>query len=909
MAKHPLSFLHFLLCCCFFSTLLSPSLSSVEVEALLQFKKQLKDPLHRLDSWKDSDSPCKFFGVSCDPITGLVNELSLDNKSLSGEISSSLSALRSLTHLVLPSNSLSGYLPSELNKCSNLQVLNVTCNNLIGTVPDLSELSNLRTLDLSINYFSGPFPSWVTNLTGLVSLSLGENHYDEGEIPESIGNLKNLSYIFFAHSQLRAHWRDPPELANLTLLQEIDISENQLYGKLPEEIGRLKKLVVFESYDNNFSGEIPAAFGDLSNLTGFSIYRNNFSGEFPANFGRFSPLNSFDISENQFSGAFPKYLCENGRLLYLLALGNRFSGEFPDSYAKCKSLQSGRISPDIGTASSLNQLILANNRFSGKLPSELGSLANLGKLYLNGNEFSGKIPSELGALKQLSSLHLEENSLTGSIPAELGKCARLVDLNLAWNSLSGNIPDSFSLLTYLNSLNLSGNKLTGSLPVNLRKLKLSSIDLSRNQLSGMVSSDLLQMGGDQAFLGNKGLCVEQSYKIQLHSGLDVCTGNNDPKRVAKEKLFLFCIIASALVILLVGLLVVSYRNFKHNESYAENELEGGKEKDLKWKLESFHPVNFTAEDVCNLEEDNLIGSGGTGKVYRLDLKRNGGPVAVKQLWKGSGVKVFTAEIEILRKIRHRNIMKLYACLKKGGSSFLVLEYMSNGNLFQALHRQIKEGVPELDWHQRYKIALGAAKGIAYLHHDCSPPIIHRDIKSTNILLDEEYEPKSQTLGLRRLLTILLLNLILAVLQGLMDTLHLALRMVIKQPSQKSKELAYTLKVTEKSDIYSFGVVLLELVTGRRPIEEEYGEGKDIVYWVGTHLSDQENVQKLLDRDIVSDLVQEDMLKVLKVAILCTNKLPTPRPTMRDVVKMIIDADSCTLKSPESNPEKNVKPLL
>lgn len=123
------------------------------------------------------------------------------------------------------------------------------------------------------------------------------------------------------------------------------------------------------------------------------------------------------------------------------------------------------------------------------------------------------------------------------------------------------------------------------------------------------------------------------------------------------------------------------------------------------------------------------------------------------------------------------------------------------------------------------------------------------------------------------------------------------------------ELAYTLKVTEKSDVYSFGVVLLELVTGRRPIEEEYGEGKDIVYWVGTHVNDQENVRKLLDQNVVSDRVQEDMLKMLKVAIICTNKLPTPRPTMRDVVKMIIDADSCTFKSPENNPEKIVKALL
>lgn len=123
------------------------------------------------------------------------------------------------------------------------------------------------------------------------------------------------------------------------------------------------------------------------------------------------------------------------------------------------------------------------------------------------------------------------------------------------------------------------------------------------------------------------------------------------------------------------------------------------------------------------------------------------------------------------------------------------------------------------------------------------------------------------------------------------------------------ELAYTLKVTEKSDVYSFGVVLLELVTGRRPIEEEYGEGKDIVYWVGTHVNDQENVRQLLDQNVVSDRVQEDMLKMLKVAIICTNKLPTPRPTMRDVVKMIIDADSCTFKSPENNPEKIVKALL
>jgi serine/threonine protein kinase len=161
-------------------------------------------------------------------------------------------------------------------------------------------------------------------------------------------------------------------------------------------------------------------------------------------------------------------------------------------------------------------------------------------------------------------------------------------------------------------------------------------------------------------------------------------------------------------------------------------------------------LDIDADEICDLEEDNLIGCGGTGKVYRLDLKKNRGAVAVKQLWKGDGLKFLEAEMEILGKIRHRNILKLYASLLKGESSFLVFEYMPNGNLFQALHTRIKDGQPELDWNQRYKIALGAAKGIAYLHHDCSPPILHRDIKSSNILLDEDNEPKIADFGVAKL---------------------------------------------------------------------------------------------------------------------------------------------------------------
>lgn len=955
--------------------LFQPSTSSISEEslALLEFKNQLEDPLNYLDSWKDSVSPCQFYGVSCDPNTGLVTGISLDNLSLSGVISPSISALKSLTSLRLPSNAISGSLPSELINCSNLRVLNVTGNYMTGSMPDLSKLVNLEILDLSQNYFSGKFPTWFGNLIGLVSLGLGDNNFTESEIPDIFGNLKKLTWLYLATSNLTGEiaqsifelealgtldicnnqisgsfqksinklqklWKIelyknnltgeiPPELADLSFLQEFDISSNQMHGILPPGIGNLKNLTIFHVHKNNFHGEIPAGFGDMRYLLDFAVYGNSFSGPFPQNLGRFSPLNSIDISENQFSGGFPKYLCQNGKLQFLLALGNKFSGELPDAYADCQPLErlrinqndlsgkipdgiwalpnimvidfsnndfSGGISSGIGLATNLDQLVLSNNRFSGQLPRELGKLGLLERLYLNNNNFTGPIPSELGSLKQISSLHLERNMLTGLVPAELSQCSRLVDMNLASNLLCGNIPDSFSFMA-LNSLNLSSNRLTGTIPRNLGKLKFSFIDLSDNQLFGVIPPDLLTMGGDKAFVGNNGLCAEEGTRNSVKTKLTVCNEKNIHKKFIKNRLFIFFVILVCLVVVLAGLLLVSYMNFKQGAKDTEEQMGGygyGKKTDPKWKLESFHQIELDGDEICDLDEDNLIGSGGTGKVYRLDLKKGCGTVAVKQLWKGNEVKVLTTEIEILGKIRHKNIIKLYASLTKGGSNFLVFEYMPNGNLFQALHREIKVGKPELDWNQRYRIAFGAAKGIAYLHHDCYPNIIHRDIKSTNILLDEEYEAKIADFGVARTTEV---------------TCGSEYSCFAGTHGYIAPEMAYTPKVTEKCDVYSFGVVLVELVTGRKPVEDAYGEGKDIVYWVSAHLSDRENVLKILDpKAFTSDIVQDDMIKVLKIATLCTSKLPNLRPSMKDVVKMLTDADPNSFKSPDNNSEKNTK---
>ncbi|XP_055833781.1 receptor protein-tyrosine kinase CEPR2-like [Solanum dulcamara] len=935
---------------------LSNSLS-VETQALLEFKKQLVDPWNFLESWKYTDSPCKFYGIQCDKHTGLVTEISLDNKSLSGVISPSISVLQSLTSLVLPSNLLSGNLPSQLANCTNLKVLNVTLNNMNGMIPDLSSLAKLEVLDLSMNYFSGQFPAWFGKLTSLVALGLGGNNYDAGNLPDSFGKLKKLYWLYLAESNLTGQIPEsifemealgtldisknhisgnfpksinklqnlfkielyqnnltgelPVELVDLLHLQEIDISGNQLEGILPKGIDNLKNLTVFQIFKNNFSGEIPPGFGDLQHLNGFSVYRNSFSGEIPANLGRFSPLNSVDISENKFSGAFPKYLCQNGNLQNLLAVENSFTGEFPDNYASCKPLTrlrvsrnqlsgriseglwglpnvlmldfsdnnfTGTVSPGIGAATNLNQLVLSNNKFSGELPKELGKLTQLERLYLDNNDFSGIIPSELGTLKQISSLHLEKNSLSGSIPSELGEFPRLANLNLASNLLIGAIPNSLSMMASLNSLNLSSNNLSGSIPTNLDNLKLSSLDLSNNQLTGRVPTDLLTVGGEKAFVGNKGLCVDQSIRsIPMNSGLGACSGKAAQDKFMKSKLVVFCIVLLSLSVLMGVFMLVSYWKYKHNaEASPEKRMGQANGMDPKWKLESFQHVELDVDEICDVGEDKLIGSGGTGKVYRLDLKKGCGTVAVKQLWKGNEVKVLTREMDILGKIRHRNIVKLYASLMREGSNLLVFEYLPNGNLFEALHQEVKAGKTELDWYRRYKIAVGTAKGIAYLHHDCFPPIIHRDIKSTNILLDEEYEAKVSDFGVAKVSEISSTVSEFSCFAGTHGYL--------------APELAYTSRVTEKSDVYSFGVVLLELVTGRKPIEEAYGEGKDLVYWASTHRNDKGSVLKILDQKVVSELFQDDMIKVLRISALCTTKLPNLRPSMKEVVKMLVDAE-------------------
>lgn len=923
---------------------------SLDRGTLLDIKGHLIDPQNYLHSWDESHSPCQFYGVTCDYNSGDVIGISLSNISLSGTISSSFSLLQQLRTLELGANSISGIVPAALANCTNLQVLNLSMNSLTGQLPDLSALLNLEVLDLSTNSFTGPFPVWVSKLSGLTELGLGENSFDEGDVPESIGDLKNLTWLFLGQCGLRGEipasvfdlvslgtldfsrnqitgvfpkaisklrnlrkielyqnnltGEIPQELAALTLLSEFDVSRNQLTGTLPKEIGDLKNLKIFHIYHNEFSGELPEGLGNLKFLESFSTYENQFSGKFPANLGRFSPLNTIDISENYFSGEFPRFLCQNNKLQFLLALTNNFSGEFPSSYSSCKTLQRfrisqnqfsgsipaglwglpnaviidvadnkfiGGISSDIGFSVTLNQLYVQNNYFTGDLPVELGGLSQLQKLVASNNRLSGQIPKQIGSLKQLTYLHFEHNALEGPIPPDIGMCSSMVDLNLADNSLTGDIPDTLVSLITLNSLNISHNMISGDIPEGLQSLKLSDVDFSHNELSGPVPPELLMIAGDHAFSENAGLCVADISEgwEQSVTNLRPCQWS-DKHHNFSRRIFLVLVTVISLLVLLSGLACLSYGNYKLEEYNRKGDIESGGDTDLKWVLETFHPPELDPEEICNFDRENLIGCGSTGKVFRLELGKGRGTVAVKELWKRDDAKVLKTEINTLGKVRHRNILKLNAFLTGGVSNFLVYEYVVNGNLYDAICREFKAGQPELDWDKRCRIAVGVAKGIMYLHHDCSPAIIHRDIKSHNILLGEDYEAKLADFGIAKLVEGSPLSCF-AGTHGYM-----------------APELAYSLKATEKSDVYSFGVVLLELLTGRPPTDQQFDGEIDIVSWVSLHLAEQKPAAAL-DPKISNDNL-DHMIKALNIAILCTAQLPSERPTMREVVNMLIDID-------------------
>lgn len=889
-----------------------------ERSILLEMKNSFRDVDNQLYDWTDSPPSdcCVWRGVTCDNATFKVAALNLSSLNLDGEISPAIGQLKALQSIDFRGNRLSGQIPDEIGDCSALIYLDLSFNELRGDIPfSISKLKQLEELILKNNQLIGLIPSTLSQIPNLKILDLAQNKLS-GEIPRLIYWNEVLQYLGLRGNNLQGSLS--PDLCQLTGLWYFDVRNNSLSGSIPESIGNCTGFQVLDLSYNNFTGEIPFNIGFLQVAT-LSLQGNRLSGQIPSVIGLMQALTVLDLSCNMLSGTIPPIL---GNLTYnekMYLHGNRLTGSIPAELGNMSKLHylelnnnllTGLIPPELGKLTDLFDLNVANNLLEGHIPDSLGSCTNLNSLNVHGNKLNGTIPRAFQKLESMTYLNLSSNHLNGSIPVELSRIGNLDTLDLSNNRISGDITANLGDLEHLLKLNLSFNDLTGSVPTEFGNLRsVMEIDLSNNHLSGPIPEELGQLqnifllklesnnlsGGvtslanclslsvlnvsynnlagyiptgknfsrftRDSFLGNPALC-----------GFWLGSSCNAPRPAVRVSLSKAAILGIALGALAILLLILVAACWPQNPKPF---LVGPFDKPVNYsspKLVILH-MNMALhvyEDILrvteNLSEKYVIGYGASSTVYKCVLK-NCKPVAVKKLYSHYPHcrKEFETELETVGSIKHRNLVSLQGYSLSPTGNLLFYDYMENGSLWDLLHGATKK--KRLDWERRLRVALGAAQGLAYLHHDCSPRIIHRDVKSSNILLDQDYEAHLTDFGIAKSLCASKTH----TSTYLMGTIGYI-----------DPEYARTSRLTEKSDVYSFGIVLLELLTGRKAVDSECNLHQLILTKAANNA-----VMDTVDPDInetCKDL--GEVKKVFQLALLCTKGHPADRPTMHEVVRVL-----------------------
>ncbi|KAL7610106.1 hypothetical protein Lser_V15G12138 [Lactuca serriola] len=537
-----------------------------------------------------------------------------------------------------------------------------------------------------------------------------------------------------------------------------------------------------------------------------------------------------------------------------------------------------------GNLTQLQRLDLSSNRLVGEIPKEFGKMKNMLELYLAGNHLSGVIPVELGFCELLEVLDLSKNRLNGSIPTSIGQWAQIHFLNLSNNKLSDKIPSEISNLVHLTELDLSHNFLTKEIPSGVQSLQsLQKLDLSHNRLSGSIPEAFtsLPRGIDINLSFNNLSGPVPPYASFVNASIernpDLC-GNITgvklcPTQIMKKKNdpFHHKLILVIMIPLIGGILlgVFTYGLISYQQQKKKSPQKPLDEKSGDYFSTATFDGKVVYVDILkatnDFDEAYCIGTGGYGTVYKAKLQPNN-VVAVKKLH-SSSEKVdhngFINEVRALTNIRHRNIVKLYGYCSHVRHSFLIYEYLENGSLGSILRSDTF--IKELDWLKRVDIVKGVANGLAYMHHDCSPPIIHRDISIANILLDSDYEAHISDFGTSKLLKLDSSNW--TTITGTYGYI--------------APELAYTMVATEKCDVYSFGVVALEVVMGKHP--------GDLITSLPTLSVDYLVPKNVGDSRIPppSSQVEKQLELVLSLSRACLSSNPHERPTMQQVSNMLM----------------------
>ncbi|XP_071927858.1 probable LRR receptor-like serine/threonine-protein kinase At3g47570 isoform X1 [Coffea arabica] len=738
--------------------------------------------------------------------------------------------MSTLLKLGLQGNKLSGRLPSSMGYgFFNLEELYLHMNEFDGVIPaSISNASQLTILTLSTNKFSGPIPNSLGNLRLLRLLDLFENHLTTET------SSRELSFINY--------------LTNCMYLTLIAFGDNPLHGFLPVSIGNLSTSIEkFYAYDCGIEGSIPEAIANLSNLLVLSLYGNQLSGPVPVRVKQLQNLQLLSFFSNQLSGSIPDSLCELKSLFGLHLEENQLHGSIPSC---------------LGNVSSLREISFAGNLINSSIPASLWNLTDLLLLNLSSNSLIGSLPQEIGSLKAVTLMDLSGNHLSGNIPSSIGGLQSLANLSLAQNELEGPIPDSLSHMLSLELLDLSNNNLLGFIPKSLEALSyLHYINLSFNHLRGEIpSSGPFENFTYESFIFNDDLCGAQRFHVPP------C---NSPRihKSSRKKVFhvlgiILGIVATVIAATTAVILVLRCRR-KGEVSRNTDLLPMGLPKPISY----YELVQATN----NYDESNLLGKGSFGSVYK-GILTDGRVVAVKVFTFLAEVtsRSFDTECEVLRNLRHRNLTKVIGSCSNLDFKALVLDYKPNGSLEKWLYSNGHNHC--LDLLQRISIMMDVASALEYLHFGYATPVIHCDLKPSNILLDESMVAYVSDFGIAKFLD-----------EG-NSVLHTE---TLATLGYMAPEYGLEGQVSTRIDVYSFGIVLMETFSRMKPSDEMFKGNFSLKNWIEECLLDA--TTQVIDANLLrqQDKHFDEKLKcvslIFKLASSCCTECPQDRVDMKDVV--------------------------